>query len=223
VCCEYPNHTPRTSAVVFHIPVALSPCYRFCFSALHTSQTPASVSPVFLIAHLIKSSCFQANVATWYQIRTRIVTIWLVDQIIFVPFGSMSSSGDPCVSTSYVLIPGYNAAIPLELVQFPVVLCCRFRIGVPCQWKFSIEMPPGLSPLMSIWVRTAPDAYFDASDSIWKGFEWSGIINTGSCKNRPFRVSKASWHWSFQSNLASFRNKLFKERISSLNFLMNHL
>jgi hypothetical protein len=48
VCCEYPNHTPRTSAVVLqcsHIPVALSPCYRFCFSALHTSQTPASVSP----------------------------------------------------------------------------------------------------------------------------------------------------------------------------------
>jgi Reverse transcriptase (RNA-dependent DNA polymerase) len=48
VCCEYPNRTPCTSAVVLqcsHIPVALSPCYRFCFSALHTSQTPASVSP----------------------------------------------------------------------------------------------------------------------------------------------------------------------------------
>jgi hypothetical protein len=47
VCCEYPNRTPRTSAVVLqcsHIPVALSPCYKFCFSALHTSQTPASVS-----------------------------------------------------------------------------------------------------------------------------------------------------------------------------------
>jgi hypothetical protein len=49
VCCEYPNCTPRTSAVVLqcsHIPVALSPCYKFCFSALHTSQTPASVSSV---------------------------------------------------------------------------------------------------------------------------------------------------------------------------------
>jgi hypothetical protein len=62
VCCEYPNRTPRTSAVVLqcsHIPVTLSPCYKFCFSALHTSQTPASVSagngvdgPVFVFSQV---------------------------------------------------------------------------------------------------------------------------------------------------------------------------
>ena len=35
-------------------------------------------------------------------------------------------------------------------------------------------------PFRSAWVRTAPVAAFDASDSIWNGFEWLGIKSTGS-------------------------------------------
>jgi hypothetical protein len=65
VCCEYPNRTPRTSAVVFqcsHIPVALSPCYRFCFSALHTSQTPASISALPLTYENTKFSSIDDKV-----------------------------------------------------------------------------------------------------------------------------------------------------------------
>jgi hypothetical protein len=47
VCCDYLNRTHCTSAVVLqcsYIPIALSPCYIYCYSSLHTSQTPASAS-----------------------------------------------------------------------------------------------------------------------------------------------------------------------------------
>ena len=46
------------------------------------------------------------------------------------------------------------------------------------------------SPFTSVWVRTAPDAYFEASASIWKGHEWSGMVRTGSSVNLFFSSSK---------------------------------
>jgi hypothetical protein len=68
------------------------------------------------------------------------MTIWLVDQIVFVLSGSKSSSSDPCVLMSCVLTLEHNAAIPLELIQFQVILGHRFHIVVLCQRRFSIEM-----------------------------------------------------------------------------------
>jgi hypothetical protein len=52
VCCDYPNGTHRTSAVVLqcsHIPIILSPSYIYCYSALHTSQTHASTSMLSML------------------------------------------------------------------------------------------------------------------------------------------------------------------------------
>ena len=42
-----------------------------------------------------------------------------------------------------------------------------------------------------VCVRIAPDAYFEASHSIWKGFDWSGSFNTGSSVNFFYRLLKA--------------------------------
>ncbi len=41
-------------------------------------------------------------------------------------------------------------------------------------------------------VRTAPEAYLEVSDSIWKGQVWSGNKRTGSSINCCFNLSKAS-------------------------------
>jgi hypothetical protein len=99
------------------------------------------------------------------------VTIWLVDQIVFVLSGSKSGFGDLCVSVLYVLSPEYSVAILLRPVQFQVIPCHRFRIIVPCLKVFDKNATGCLSPLISVWVRTAPDVYFNALDSIWKGLE----------------------------------------------------
>ena len=53
-------------------------------------------------------------------------------------------------------------------------------------------------------VSTAPVATFDASDSIWNGFVWSGINSTGSSVNCHFKMSNASWHLMVHSNFLSF-------------------
>jgi hypothetical protein len=50
------------------------------------------------------------------------------------------------------------------------------------------------SLLMSCCQRTAPDANFEASDSIVKGFSGSGINKMGVSENFRLSASKASWH-----------------------------
>jgi hypothetical protein len=87
VCCEYPNRTPRTSAVVFqcsHIPVAFSPCYKFCFSALHTSQTPASISPP------LPTPTDLANSSHWWDTDNTAQHV-LTSQIGSIPHGLLPS------------------------------------------------------------------------------------------------------------------------------------
>ena len=54
-----------------------------------------------------------------------------------------------------------------------------------------------LLPFSSSWVRTAPYAYLEASHSIWKGLEESGMISTGSSVNFFLRSSK----WLARSHL----------------------
>jgi hypothetical protein len=97
------------------------------------------------------------------------MTIWLVDQIVFALFGNKSNFSDLCVSVLYVLSLEYNVAILLEPVQFQVIPYHRFPI-VSVK-VFDRNATGCLSPLISVCVSTTPDAYFDASDSIWKGFE----------------------------------------------------
>ena len=46
-------------------------------------------------------------------------------------------------------------------------------------------------PFESSCVSTMPVATFDASNSIWNGLDWLGIINAGSLVNCFFRVSSA--------------------------------
>ena len=65
-------------------------------------------------------------------------------------------------------------------------------------------------PLVSSWDRTAPDAYFDVSFSIWKGLVWSGIISTGSSVKRFFSSSNAFLHAGVHLNFTSF----FKRSLS---------
>ena len=43
-----------------------------------------------------------------------------------------------------------------------------------------------LSLLLSIWVKTTPNAYFDASDSIWKGHvKAMAQVNPGVPRSQP--------------------------------------
>ena len=76
-------------------------------------------------------------------------------------------------------------------------------------------------PLLSNWVSTAPDAYFDASDSIWKGFDVSGIISTGSSVNFCFKVSNDFCASSFQINPLFFWRRVLSGFAISEYLLMN--
>jgi hypothetical protein len=121
VCCEYPNRTPRTSAVVLqcsHIPVALSPCYRFCFSALHTSQTPASVSPVSHVSTL-EAPSFLHQLVLFVDCQS--VDIHHIRITFF--------SGEVVLPLCGLLLPGvfphsFNGSV--HLVKLVVNRCCPF-------------------------------------------------------------------------------------------------
>ena len=71
------------------------------------------------------------------------------------------------------------------------------------------------SPFKSSWVSTAPVATFNASDSIWNGFDWSGINSTSSSVNHCFKMSNTFWHSVVHSNFLSFFIRLFRGQARS--------
>jgi hypothetical protein len=80
-----------------------------------------------------------------------------------------------------------------------------------------------LSPFPSSWVRTAPDAYLEASDSIWNGLVGFGIMSTGSSVKRFFSSRKAFSVSSVHSKGWSFLRRSFSAWVISAYHLMNFL
>ena len=119
---------------------------------------------------------------------------------------------DPWIWCCY----SFKAQIIPRSSQSYILYHCSVSVKV-----FDINATRCWSPFESICVRTAPDAYLDASNSIWKGHVWSSIIKTGSSVNLFFRVKNASWHSDVYSKGTFFFNKPFNGMAISENFHIN--
>ena len=98
-----------------------------------------------------------------------------------------------------VMAPFFQGAYDSQ--QFSII---DFVISSVGEKVFEMKAHRCRSPLASSWDKTAPDAYFDASLSIWKGLVLSGIISTGSSVKCFFSSSNASWHIWVHSNFTFF-------------------
>ena len=68
-------------------------------------------------------------------------------------------------------------------------------------------------PLLSCCYKTAPKANKEASISKTKGFDESGISNTGNSVKHCFKVLKVSCHSGVHSNFSSFLSRSFRGQV----------
>ena len=149
------------------------------------------------------------------------MTIMLVCSLISMHPGNRLSFYGQIELSLYGVILECNVSILPRLGWWQVIPDHIFRVSLSGREGFKMNAHGCRSPLVSSCVRTAPDAYFEASHSIWKDLLWSGIPKTGSSVNFCFIVSKACWHSSVHSNFRSFFKSSFKGLASLEKFRMN--